>query len=321
MSEQIIARLMPEWLNSNQHRAYPLDESTAGGGIPTPLLVDALFLVSPNIDRTDVYVSRIQKDGTNIHISISWLVKETESTNKTESANKISVVIPLSTTMGTHVPILYNDEQCAIYGELVIGDVRCVDPLQTITTIDSAHGKFFPGCVHAREDSLLGIKVDDAIYTGVVTLVAGDGIDIEVDTDSDGGTTITISSTPYKVPVDNTIITTDQELLDEAIKMYGEPVRTICGTAPDDAGNIVIAAPKSGGDSEQYVTATNAGTGAISLTIANDTTDTTCTDDSAMIESIMQNLSNLNNRAGDQHEMLLGLEDAVSNLSLQISRI
>jgi hypothetical protein len=319
MSEQIIARLMPEWLSSNQHRAYPLDETTIGDKIPTPLLVDALLLVSPNIDRESVYVSSIIKDGTNIHMTISWLINK--DINKDISQGKVHVVIPYNTTMGTHVPILYNDNGCTICGEVVIGNIHCVDAMQTITEITKDGGRFFPGCVHTSSDTLLGIKVRDTIYTGVVTLEAGDGIDLAVATDSDGGTTITINSTPYMMPVDNKLITTDEELLKAAIDLYGKPVRTICDTLPDDAGNIVLAAPGSGKGSEQYVTAISAGEGAVCLTIANDTTDTTCTDDSAMIESIMQNLSNLNNRAGDQHEMILGLEDAVSNLSLQISRI
>ena len=314
MSEQIIGRLLPEWLNSNQHRAYPLDESTVGNGLPFSLLVDALFINSYNVDRSRLYLREVVVSGDNVQISMGGFV------DGVETDFGAVAIIPFNTEMGTHIPIDYTGDSFKLSGDLVVGNVHCMDSVNSVITLNADTGKLFPGCVRNADEGLFGIKVGDTVYTGVVTLEAGDGIDFEVE-HTDEETVLRIVSTVYTPPDENMTITDDASLLETAISMYGTPVRTICGISPDSAGDIVLSTPASGDSAEQYVTASGGGDGTIYLTIANDMTDTSCNDPSLQIESILQSLSNLNERAGDQHEMLLGLEEAVSNLALQVSRV
>lgn len=314
MGEQIIGRLLPEWLNSNQHRVYPLDESTVGNGLPTSFLVDALFICSASVDITRLYIKSIVKNGTNIIIRLAGYV------NKVSTDFGNVAIVPIDTAMGTNIPVELSGDNYKLSGSFVIGNAKSLDSTQSIFEFDEDSGLIFPGCVRNTENTLLGIKIDDVLYTGVVTLEAGDGIEFTV-TENEEGTVITINSTAYTLPEENMEITTDEELVQEAVNLYGTPVRTICNVAPDASGNITLATPESGKDGEQYVTAVKAGDGAISLTIANDTTSLECEDDSAQFDSIMQSLNNLNDRAADQAEILSGLEDSVSNLALQVYRV
>lgn len=315
MSEQIIGRLLPEWLNSNQHRAYPLDESTVGNGLPFSFLVDALFINSPSVSSEKLYISSVTRSSTNILVSMGGYVAGV--------ATDFGVVatVPFSTVSGTHVPIAVTGDNFTLAGSLVIGDTKCMESAPAVIELGEEKGLLFPGCVRTVDDTLIGIKVNDTLYTGIVTLEAGEGIEFTTSAGTeDGETVITITSTAYTVPDENLEIVDDGTLLERAIEAYGKPVRTICGVSPDDSGDIVFSTPEAGGDSDQYVEASSTGIGTVCLTIANDKTDSTCTDHSAQIDSLAQSLSNLNERSVEIHEGINAVDDAVSNLALQVSR-
>lgn len=315
MGEQIIGRLLPEWLNSNQHRTYPLDESTVGNGVPFGFLVDALFINSPTIDSERLYISSVSRSNTNILIRMGGYVERV----KTDFG--VVATIPFNTVSGAHIPISVVGGNFTLAGSLVVGDTKCMEYVPAVIELDEYKGLIFPGCVRTVSDTLLGIKVNDILYTGIVTLEAGEGIEITASAgDEEGETVITITSTAYTVPDENLKITSDSELLANAIEAYGKPVRTICNVSPDASGDIVFSTPDAGGESEQYVEASSTGIGTVCLTIANDKTDITCTDRSAQIEALTQALSNLNDRSVEVHEGVNALDDAVSNLALQVAR-
>lgn len=315
MADNIIPRLLPEWLNSNQHRAYPLDESTVGNGLPFALLVDALFLNSGNIDSDRLYISSVVKSGDNVNISMRGYV-DGEDTDF-----GIVAVLPFSTEIGSRVPITKTTDTYTLAGTLVIGNIDCMNTAKAVITLDEQKGKLFPGCVRSTDETLIGLRVNGVVYTGVVTLEAGDGVEFSVNDENKDDVVVKISmKQDIVVPPENMVIVDDNTLLAEAVESYGKPIRTICGVKPDEEGNITFATPVSGDEGEQYVEATGVGVGAISLTIANDTTDTKCEDNSLQVESLTQNIGVLNERTGLLEERVRGLEEAQSNLSLQISR-
>lgn len=308
--DNTIARLLPEWLGGNQHRAYPLDVDSYGSGIPTQLLVDAFFLVSAGIDRVHLYISDIVKGNTNLHISLAGYL------HGMAVSFGVVATVPYNTKTGTHVPISVSTADYTISGDLVIGSMDCVSQLPTALELTENSGRIFPGCVRVIDSSLLGISVDGQLYTGIVTLSAGDGVDIQV-VEREDSTEIIISSTAYSEPSENTTIVDDSSLLRQAMELYGKPVTSLCGVKPDDNGNISIVSPS---DDKQYIAVTQVGDGAISLGIANDQTVTQCVDTTAQIESLAVSLSNLNERSGAIHEGVQAMDNALSNLSLQVSR-
>jgi hypothetical protein len=311
----VIPRLRTTWLDSNRLRAYPLDESTTNGGIPTQLFVDALFLNSYNIDSERLYIRTLVKDGDNINIYMAGYV------DGAATDFGLVAVVPFSTTFGTKVPIEKETGTYLLAGTLVVGSTEYMNEAPSAIELTEDTGKLFPGCVRQTHDTLVGIKLNGTIYSGVVTIEAGDGVSITAHAGQEiGETIITIAAdTSRRVPAENTQITSDEDILRHAIAEYGEPVRTICGISPDSTGNIMLASPTETSSGE-YITQTSATQGVISLAIANDKTDTRCTDNSSKFESISKNLATLNQRSGEIDELITALEETVSNLSLQVSR-
>lgn len=315
MGEATVGRLLTEWLNSNQHRAYPLDDSTAGNGLPTAFLVDALFINSESIDSTRLYITSIIKDNANVLISMGGYV------DGVEVDFGIVATVPYTTLPGTSIPIELVTDSYKLAGSFTVGDVSCLRTLPAILTLGAATGLLFPGCVRSVSDTLLGIRVNDVLYTGIVTLAPGDGIEFIVE-DTAEGTVLTARSVEYAIPEANLAIVDDDSLLSSAIELYGRPIRTICNIKPDAEGDIIFSTPDIGGESsEQYVEATGGGEGgAVCLTIANDKTDIQCTDYSDSIAALAQSLSNLNERGSDISEDITAMDEALSNLALQVSR-
>ena len=314
MNNQIIGRLLPEWLNSNQHRSYPLDDSADGNGLPTSLFVDALFINSANVDNTRLYIKAVNIVGDNIHVSMGGYVDDAPTDFG------VVCIIPFESPMGTNIPISIKEGTYKLAGTLVVGNTKDMERVPTDIILNEASGRIFPGCVRNDEDVLIGIRVNDVVYSGVVTLEAGDGIEFDVNTSEDGETTVKISCSEYRVPVENTVILSDEDILNSLMERLGPPVRTICGVGPDDNGDVTFSTPTTGNTSDQYVAAASAGRGAVALTIVNDTTDIKCTDRSQQIDSLAQNINILNERAAVIDESIVGLNTAQSNLSIQVAR-
>ena len=313
MNVQTVSRLLSEWLDNNYHRSYPLDDSADGNGLPTSLLLDAIFIVSDNVDSTRLYISSVLVNGDNIQIELSGTVNGSSVNFGT------AATIPFTTTKGSSIPIELITKTYTITGSLVVGDVKSMETIPSKLNMSETSGRIFPGCVRTMADMLFGIKVHNTIYTGIVTLEAGDGIEFSIES-LENETVLKIKNAENILPDENTIIVDDTTLLDNAIKAYGYPVRTICGVYPNKAGDITFSTPETGDDADKYVVASGAGEGSIYLTIANDDEEFKCIDKSAQIESLTQTLSNLNERAANMDEILSAIETANSNLSLQISR-
>ena len=322
MDFQNIGRLLPEWLNSNQHRSYPLDDLANGNGLPTSFLVDALFIASDNVDATKLYISSVTVSGDNVRINLKGYITSGDNNDSTEEDFGVVATVPFSTAPGTSVAFDLTTTTYTLVGNFVIGNVKSMEDVVGPLVLTETQGRIFPGCVRTVSDLLFGIQVNNAIYTGVVTLEAGDGIEFNVDTSDTGNVIIKMSCSNYTPPDGNLIIVDDYTLLNNAIAKFGYPIRTICGVNPDAEGNIIFATPEKGEGEEvtKYMTAEGVGDGAVYLAIANDDTKYECLDKSAQIDSLSQNLSKLNERATELDEVLTAIELANSNLAQQIAR-
>ena len=334
MSE-IPARLLMEWLDGNQHRAYPLDESTSGANaaVPYPLLVDALFSVTSGIDTTRLFISKIVTGAVGVSF---WLKGYLEGGAELIDFGEVASVSldPEATPPGTSVPIAVTTATYSIEGSIVIGDISSVLKMPANTTLTLETGKFFPGCVRVLEKGVTGLEVNGEVFTGLVTLEAGEGIEFDTSTTAVDGI-IKINATGYVLPEDwSQTIRNDTELMTEAVEAFGLPVRSIQGFLPDQAGNISIVDPpvESSASSDEsdssdegggsaYVTVISANNGAIAITLANDDTITACDDDiTVTVNSLMSSVANINDRLADIDTGITALDRANNNLAIQLSR-
>lgn len=234
-----LGRLHTEWLTANLSRAYPLADATGGmpGTIPCRLLADAFILIYGDVKEheTTLYINKVISSSTEVVFYLTG-----------RFGDNYKGFGPVATfdkqcDIGTVKSFEISHDGILVSGKLVAGDLHSGDDIPTALDLTETTGALFPGCYRVAPPGLQGIEVDGIIYTGVVELVAGDGINISVD-EQDTHTAIVISVPEYTLPDENLVIVDDKTLLREAIEEYGVPVRSLNNFKPDEEGNIDIVA-------------------------------------------------------------------------------
>jgi hypothetical protein len=166
-----------EWLTGNMHRAYPLDESTAGVcPIPPALLTDLFILVSGAEDDTcSFYISEIRTTDTSVTICIAGEV-EGQFIASTPVAT-----FPLTGDLGSVASATIPFGAYTIYTKIVAGDLYAAGDMPVNVELTEDTGKVFVGCVRG----ITGVGSGSFIVNGVqlsdqLTLNSGQGIDFEV---------------------------------------------------------------------------------------------------------------------------------------------
>lgn len=309
MSGEIV-RISSEWLDANKFRAYPFDESCANaeGRIPPAVFTDAFFMVT-GLSGKQLHVSRVVLGQTSFQLYMA------------ASDMDLGLVadIPYDTPDRTQIPIQSNYEGgVSLDGLLVVGNAKDIKSMQADNTLTEANGKLFYGC--CREFSnpgVTGIRIGDKIYRGTVDLVAGEGVDFNVSEGGDGVTTVEITASSRILPSENMIIVDDVTLLREINELYGSPVTMINGVQPDVNGNISLVYPSE--DSGGYIPfPASGGRGAIVL---QDTTGAQEVCENTLVETIMANISELNDRLSRATETTNAIDMANNVMSISLSRL
>lgn len=304
-----IVRIASEWLDANKSRAYPFDESCADSPnrIPSEVFTDAFFSVN-GIGSESLYVSKVVLGQTSFQVYI-----------RTESVDiGLLADIPYDTPERTQLSVDYDaGDNVSISGLLVVGDVTAIKSMMPVTDMTISDGKFFNGCVRSFvTEGVSGIKVGDNIYRGVVNLVPGPGVSFDVDQTPEE-TKITIRALGRQIPEDNLIIVSDKTLLEEISNIYGSPVTSINGVSPDYRGNIILAYPNGssqGGGFSPFP----AEVGSIVL---QDSSGAVASCESTLVDTIMSNISELNERAARQAETTTAIDTANNVMSVSLSRM
>lgn len=330
-----IGRVHTEWVTANLSRAYPLDDSTGGltGTLPCRLLADAFVLIYGDVEETtaSLYISKVTTSSTEIVFELAG------------KFNGVPVEFgPVATfdracAIGTPVSFELSTDDVIVTGKFVAGDLRSGDDIPASLVLSATTGSLFRGCYRVAPRGLHGIKVDDVVYTGIVELVAGDGVDIDVTTtkDPDGQsiTTLVFSVPDYNIPLDNDKIINDSTLMKEAIKEYGEPIRSINFVVPDKEGNINIVADEQSTttatiedetdeeddgsikDVKMQLAVTELGPGTIQVTL---TRPQEC-ESTEILQSLLTMIQQLNQRANTLDTAITEIDKAQANLASRLT--
>lgn len=306
-----IVRISSEWLDANKSRAYPFDDICADSPnrIPSEVFTDAFFTVT-GIGYESMYVSKVVQGPTSFQVYV-----------RTEKRDiGLLADIPYDTPERSQLSVDIDvGDGVSVSGLLVVGNVLGIKSMLPVTELGLSDGKLFNGCVRSFSvDGVSGIKVKDRIYRGVVDLVPGEGITLETKSTQEE-TLIYVTATNRQIPRENLIIVDDEKLLEELSNLYGTPVSMINGVSPDPEGNIILAYPKQ-------QTAEGAGgfspfpaeSGAIVL---QDSSGATISCENTLIETIMANISELNERAARQAETTTAIDTANNVMTVSLSRI
>ena len=337
--------LFREFLNENANRYYPFYcPSGVANTVPTALLVDFHAFVSsadlnntnttwdtnsegyrvanPDIPTTTgygLYINKIITDSVTVGVGLGAVVGTTTYDFGTVAIATIDDVLDKI------VDFKVVQNGYVIEGYVVFGDTREALNMQGVTDLDSDYGMLYPGCIQVLTEWLMGIKVGDTTLSGVITLEAGAGVSLNV-----SGNTISITCCGAEVPVQNTQITTDADILSAITAQYGAPITSINGNtigSNDTPNNWSIAsysgAITSGGTTSESPYGNSlqieaiASSGIISIRDVN--AAACCTQDD--IATLLDNLSSLNTRVGLVENAQDQLESDINVVNTQQTRL
>ena len=315
-------KLSAEWLSSNLSKAYPLDDTTGGvpGTLPCSLLSDAFILVSglpSDVGISSVYLSRVRNTGKSILISITLITSDGES-------HTFSDICEISTSSGSadlhSVEFSGSVDNIELCVTLTAGLINTAKNMQAVTDLDERQGKLFSGLVRELPRSLVGlnsIAINGITLTGDVSIELSDGIEVEQLDDS----SVVLKLTDFDVPIENSQLESDQDILDTLISRYGTPIRSINGVSPNEEGAFLIlsGADSTGDDRYKYAHVEASGSddaGVIRLKLALDP----CLE-LKDIETLTENLEELNERAARLDSAQIALDNAIGSVATQLTRL
>lgn len=312
-----------EWLNANLSRSYPLADEVGGqpNTLPCSLLVDCR-LIHDCYALYDAYISLLEVSEVGWTASLTFTAIQNEGDAAAEHTAERLIAVPYDTERNGKVTFNQSigTTGISIAGSFTIGEATAVASLRSANSYTLDDTKLSPAVITSISGLCIkAIKVGDELFSGVVELVAGDGIKLETHVDETTKvTTINITNTKYSLPVQNQEITNDDQLVDSLVDRYGIPITSINGVRPNEKGNIDIVYPSESATSDgvSFVVVDGTGAGRLALTLTPDP----CVDKDA-INTLIGNLDQLNLRADKLDTGIKELDTAINTIATQMTRL
>ena len=298
-----------EFVNRNMTLRYPLASSATmvdetGTQIPDSFLADLKVNIGVQ-DRpgeasykNKLYVSciRVYPDYAYIDISDDY-------------DNKIvgtSEPIDMTCDVGSSVEertfgILPVAGDIPLIGSVVVGTCSDISTLQGVHNLDFEAGRLFPSNVFPVSSVLNGFIVNGEYITGDVTLEAGEGVNISYD-DTSNTIKIEVDTTSSEAP-----ITTNDDLMDKIISIYGVPITSVNGKQVVGS-NLIIR----GGD---CISVDSSG---VNTVVISNPCGTPCATDEAFSD-IYNRISELNQNFITINSMYQSVSDALTQMSSRVA--
>ena len=298
--------ILSEFLDDNAHKSYPF---AIINELPTDFIVDAKFMVTGNIGKSDLYIDYIELTDTHIRI---YMAAKLDG-NIVNIGRILTCTISKERNIEHSCKLINDDLEIIIEGFITFGTFESLPKNKNIITLSDS-GNIFSGCILPVTEWCTGIKINDHIYTGIVNLSASEGITFDTVQNEDSVDVI-VKYTGFNRPADLTIDTmSDAEVLQEVTKLWGVPVTSISGVKPNNDGNITIDVDPS---SDSYIEITP---GVSTLTIS-DTYISACGVTDSDMDRMLQNISIINERSGKLETLTQQLESQFNTLSHEIAKL
>lgn len=301
--------ILREYYNENAHRYYPFVNANE---VPTGLILDMCLLATPNVpnnatnqDAKVTYISQLVSDGTSLRIYLA----STDQDFGCIAVSDVSQPLVVGGVIGRRSEICYAANGYVIQGYVITGDLEYLLPrMPPSITLTATTGRLYTNCIMYMTQWLTGFQVGDETLTGLVELVAGDGIALTIN-----GNTVTISCIGAQLPPDNQIIVNDITLLETVTSLYGYPITSINGVSITNGGAWTVAVNQ---DEGLVVVADN---NTHTITINNPNAKACCTADD--IATLAANIAALNDRVITIQSFQNQLETNVNVMSTQLAAL
>ena len=319
--------VLKEYLNENAHRYYPFVNANS---VPTGLILDCCLLASPSLptnatstDTNITYISKLTTDGTELRIYLAATINGSVRDFGAVATIDARTTLTIGGVVGSRINICYTSEDIVFQGYIITGDLENLLPqMPASISLNETTGKLYTNCILPMTNWVCGIKVGDVTLTGLVTLEAGDGIELYPDVTTNS---VQIRCIGAKLPLENSIIVDDPTLLGRITELYGIPITSINGVPISGTGLTSSNHVLSGGgdwsiavtdDEGLIVTADN---NTHTITIRNPAGDTACCSDD-QISLLASNIGALNERVMTIQSFQTQLETNMNIMSTELTR-
>lgn len=302
-----------EWITSNLSRAYPFADDTGGhpDALPCRAIVDA-FILTEGLDPYSIFISAIRNTGRSVMLTI-----QAQDVDGNTVVFGDALTITFDCILGSTVAFSAADADsgAAITGSVTVGYVSEFAKYPAYRELPQAATKLFYGVVKAVDQLFVtGIVVGDKLLVGAVTIEAGDGIDVSVDTATNS---IKITATQYTPPEANMTIIDDASMLSAAVATFGNPVRSVGGVFPDQTGTITIVPKDSSDLISDYVAAEpGEAPGVLRLKLQRDP----CLE-LATVQTLTDNIVQLDQRGAMLDRAIVAIDQAIGSTATQLTRL
>jgi hypothetical protein len=240
--------VLAEWLDRNQHRVFPLEDSMTGEDatgsftIPMSFLADIFLCVAPDTDITAYYIKsiivrrytidvEIGYDGDDEALTVGWFTKITHdqainSSYNFEPSDQLVEDNKVFTIMS---------------GVLIVGSVEAILTFPGQWSFTSDKTSLLSTRVTTGLAGVTSVMLGSDIYKGKIALKEGSGVRLTPSYDADNNRTIiTISADVGNLTDVDIPLTNDASILANLTALYGTPIVNINGVPPDSDGNFTL---------------------------------------------------------------------------------
>lgn len=312
--------VLTEFFDSNTHRCYPF---TKVNDLPTDLIVDANFLVTDNVSKDGLYISKVVISQDSIQVYLACTI------------NNEFIDLGLLTTVPSNIKpytescctIVNDTYQVIVQGSITLGYTDTVLNKTKFNQLDSSvytlgvDGNIISQRVTPVTEWCTGLIINDKLYTGNVTLEVGEGLELQ---ESNG--ILTLSAKGLTTPTAEML--TDEEIIQELLKRVGTGVTSINGCTGDitiSTGSYTASRPVADGtDANNIQITTNGNSIIISNYVDNplyDANQGTSTPELSYINTLLANARALNDRLGAVEQHNYAMDNAVNLLGAQLAKV
>ena len=239
---------LSEWLDENQHRVFPLEDSMTGEDstgtfrLPTSFIVDIFLCAPPGTDVKDYYLKALTVRNRTIDVEIGYDGDGDELTvghitriPMDTALNSVRDFEPASQDLAVNEPFTL------MTGVLVVGTTVEVAEHPGRWSFLSSTASFLSTRVTQGLACVSSLGLGDDLFTGNIALKEGSGVTLSPSYDAASGkTVITISADLGNLAELDAPLVDDASVLHNLTHLYGTPVTSVNGVPPDTDGNFTL---------------------------------------------------------------------------------
>ena len=228
-------KILTEWLDGNAARQFPLDDTASGVDatgsftLPTNFLLDLFLCVAPVYAVGQFFVSRILVRARSVQVSVSY--HDPVSLADTLVGSFATVPVPSTAFYSFQLTPAAQSAGAQAWlemttGVMIVGYTDLIAKYPGDWSFSYENGLILPTRVSQGVAGIAALRINDALYTGNLTLKAGENCFLEASYDAVADETTVIVNFD---PAGSDYLVSDDSIIAKLTDTFGPPIRSING--------------------------------------------------------------------------------------------